>query len=201
MGTALKLNSGTLTCPDIPAFTGATSLEITYVASTNDWLDVKFFERQNLETFAFKGGASTGPFVVFAVGPLSVASGAIAPGRRELKFVYDGSTTSADVFVDGELLGTCEGLASSVPEMTEPTVLGDPAVTQNLVGEVYSFKVVADSVTLIDLDLTDLSPGQTSVTDAQGNVWTLNGNAEVKSGGENAGFLDDEYFFFFDGLV
>jgi hypothetical protein len=95
----------------------------------------------------------------------------------------NGDNSTYQPRVDGANLGTlqtgarfADGLYNSTRNV-EIGRYGDDS--QRVIGNVYGLRIYVDDVIVASPDFTSMAPGQTSLTDSQGNVWTLKGNANL----------------------
>jgi len=95
----------------------------------------------------------------------------------------DGATSSVQFRKDGVNTVKITGaLGTTLFNSTLPTSIGSFSDGSTpLPCNVYGLKLYAGGTLVASPDFTSLRTGQTSVTDGQGNVWTLNGAASVVS--------------------
>lgn len=178
--------------PDVPVG-GAKKLVIEMDCSADDWTPsttlnlVAQYGSPNSSYQLLHAGSGVLNLWVSpdgTAGPITYASAAhgFADGSRHLINVTwnadNGTNSTVQYKKDGADLGTL------VLGARKPTGLFNSSLPVDLgsnlfKGNIYSFKLWADDVLVASPDFTHMVAGQTNVTDAQGNVWTLQGAASI----------------------
>jgi len=194
--------NGTAGCyiqgPDLP-LGGAQKIVVEFDASLTDWtpaaIQTYVSQASGSTNLGFSLRCSTTGFDIFNASLTGAAMEVFTPsaahaltnGTRHVVggtwIADDGDTSTYQPRVDGANLGTLQ-IGSRFPDglfdssrSVEIGRLGDD--TARLIGNVYGLRIYVDDVIVASPDFTALLPNQTSLTDSQGNVWTLKGAAAV----------------------
>lgn len=110
-------------------------------------------------------------------------------GRVALKVTYATATGAVTYYTAPSISGSWTQLGSAVAfasggaifASTAPVQIGNPAAA--LTGRFYALKVLSGigGTVVASPDFTSATPGNATLTDAQGNVWTLHGTAEFSA--------------------
>lgn len=111
-------------------------------------------------------------------------------GRVAVKVTYASASGTVTWYTAPTISGTWTQLGATQSfasggalfASTSPPQIGDPA-DPGLTGSVYAAKILSGigGTVVASPDFTTASPGASSLTDAQGNVWTLSGTAEFSN--------------------
>ena len=203
--SSVRLDGSTnsfITGPDITALAGATSLTVEVDCSLDDWTPAAAMQLAG----QFVGGASNDSWRVYVNTPgtlvsntspngttqdivsSSAVTGLVDGTRHTVGYVWTavaGANSTVQFRIDGAnfgaLLSTTPARAGGLFNSTYPVRIGvDNAGNLRTTGNIYAVRLYVGGVLVASPDFTTLPVGQTSVTDAQGNLWTI-GGAVVKA--------------------
>lgn len=212
--THVRLNgaAGTrIAGPDLPALAGGKTLTIELDAALDDWSVAGGLGLVN--HWGAAAGLNSWNFILDPQGLLrmtissdgtgsvpvyygTVPSPVFADGSRHVvggTWTADNGTNSTMQFrIDGAPKGTLltgarvpGGLFNSSRQIWIGAIAPDAA---RPLANVYGLKIYADGTLVASPDFTTIQPGQTTVTDGQGNLWTVTGAATVRVAGRWGGY-------------
>ena len=183
-----------ITGPDIAALAGAQALTIEIDCSLDDWtpavamqLAGQYATAPNNSWRFYINTTGTGIAQASADGTtvdsFTSAALALTDGTRHVVggvwTAVSGANSSFQFKVDGANKGaavTNPSRAAGLSNSTYPIRIGaDNAGNLRTTGNVYAVRIYAGATLVASPDFTKMVAGQTSVTDAQGNVWTIGG--------------------------
>jgi hypothetical protein len=204
----VRLNGGSgdyIVGPDIAAFAGATSITAEVDCTMDDWTPAT--TQSLVGQYAGTGTFNSWEMSINTAGTVGVfvsGDGLVAGQRgyvstaptltngtrhtiRAEWLAVDGANSSTQFKVDGTNQGskiTTTTLPAGPFNTSWPVALGARAngtPATRLIGTIHGAKIWANGVLVASPDFTRMTAGQTSATDAQGNVWSLAGAAAVDS--------------------
>lgn len=195
MTSCLRLTGNTgsyISCPSIPAMDNALTMSLDIVVKPDNWTNINpLISKGSGGTLQFQYFTNIGNQQSLTVRDVSVStrnyndttfvppfSGILPVGANWQ--ANNGGGNSQTRFersgVENPLVTAA--LSTGMIAGTDPIRIGSIS-TLYLTGNIYSFSISTDGVTRAALDFSLFDPGETSIVDAQGNVYTLNGDASI----------------------
>ena len=189
--------------PDIAALAGATTLSVEVDCTMDDWTPAA--QQTFVTQFLGSGPQNSWSFRITASGNLTIQTspagaiagsvsygqfaGTLANGSRHVVradwLAVDGAGSSVQFKADGVNTGAKTTNGAQQPGLfnsTLPVIIGatSDGSADRFIGNVHSVKIYANGALVASPDFTTLLIGQSTLTDAQGNLWTI-GGAVVKA--------------------
>lgn len=194
-------NTSFVSAPDSAGLSITGSLEIDIELELTDWrlgtIVSKYSTTSNQRswfllldedgTLSFTWSSNgTNGFTARSTIPLPVVS-----GHLSIVVTFDATTGNVVFYTGGAAYAGITQLGSTVPGTGATSIFDSTAPVQicynsqvwtSIQGRVYNFYLKDGSaVTKASADFTQATPGASSMTDSQGNVWTLSGTAEFSN--------------------